>query len=185
MRLFVAAEPSPEAVSALRRRVEALGAVPGARWVPAERWHLTLAFLGEVAEQREPAVAAALSAVTAAPLRLRLAGAGTFPPRGRPSVLWVGLGGDVPALEGLARAVRRAVRGAGVRLERRPYRPHLTVARFRGQAADGAAAVSALADLDGPDFVVDRFALVRSRLGPQPSHEPLRHWPLGDGPGRP
>ena len=59
---------------------------------------------------------------------LSFAGAGQFARR----ALWLGVAGEVEALRATARAVT---------FERRPYRPHLTVARLRG-GVDAAGAAS-------------------------------------------
>ena len=181
MRLFVSVEPSAEALRSLEAVVGSLRPqVRGARWTGPERWHLTLAFLGEVAEEVAPRVAAELAAAArpAGPIQLRVAGGGTFPPRGRPRVLWAGLDGQTDELGRLARAVGRGVRHAGVRLERRQFRAHVTLARFRDRDADARAAVRTLAGYAGPWFTIDELHFVRSYLGPNPRHEKLDSWSL-------
>lgn len=143
MRLFVAVglQPGP-AVH--------LAAALGTAHDP--RWHVTLAFLG----QCDPGpVAASLRQVRAAPFDLALAGSGTFGGR----VLWAGVGPGRAELGALARQVAVACRGAGVVLEDRPYRPHLTVRR--GRDLDPAP----LADYAGPAFRLEAFSLVESRDG--------------------
>lgn len=143
-------------------------------------WHVTLAFLGEVPDERAGDAQAALeSAVadwragTGGP-SLRLAGAGRFG-RGRTTVLWVGMAGDLTAVEGLARQVRRALRRARLPFDRKPFRPHLTFARpgDRLPAADVAADLATLATYEGPTWRLDAVHLVRSHLGPTPVHERL------------
>ena len=126
-------------------------------------------------------LAAELDAVGSPAFRLAIAGAGTFPDRGAPRVLWAGLTGDVTALTALAKKVRIGARRAGITLERKPFRPHLTLGRWRpGDAADPAVA-AALGGYRGPDFDVTSFALIESHLGPDPRHETLHSWQL-DGP---
>ena len=65
-------------------------------------------------------------------MRLRLAGCGAFPGPKRPRVLWVGVRGDVDALEELARRLRRACEPFAPAMARDVFRPHLTVARPNG-----------------------------------------------------
>lgn len=175
MRLFVAVTPPPAVIEHLAAAVEGVSAIPGApRWTPAERWHITLAFLGEVDESTVDKI----GPVVGSPIRLAIAGAGTFPDRGAPRVLWAGLTGDVPRLETLARTARRAARQARITLDRKPFRAHLTLGRWRpGDVADRAVA-KALADYRGPEFDITKCTLLRSRLGPNPSYEMLREWPL-------
>ncbi|OIV36219.1 2'-5' RNA ligase, partial [Mangrovactinospora gilvigrisea] len=127
MRLFVAVLPPEEAVRELGSAVSRLkGLPPGPelRWTAREGWHLTLAFLGEVDEDRLPALEAGLAeeAARRSPLTLRLAGGGRF----GGTVLWAGVEGDRAALGGLAAGVAEAVREAGLTVDDRPYTPHLT-----------------------------------------------------------
>lgn len=195
MRLFVGITPAAEALAhaagAIDRRFGQVhpdgpdlipSTSPDMRWPSSERWHVTLAFLGEVDPDRVPDLSARLDAVAGdhAPLHgLRLAGAGTF--RG---VLWLGVEPTErhsPA-DRLARAVQREMRAAGISVERRPWRAHLTIARWspsreRDAAADGVA--ESLAGYAGPAFDVRDIRLVHSITGPTPSHTDLHVARLG------
>ena len=174
MRLFVGITPTAEVVAHAAGVVDRIASTtPDMRWVSLERWHVTLAFLGEVDPDRVPALCARLDdvAVAHAPLQgLQLAGAGTF--RG---VLWLGVEPTArhsPA-DQLARAVQREMRGAGIPVERRPWRAHLTIARWRPSADRDAAALWAaesLHDYAGPAFDVHEIRLVQSITGPTPRH---------------
>jgi len=196
VRLFVAVRPDERALAALERAVQPLRtAAGGPRWVDPARWHVTLAFLGEVAEPRLPRLAAALDPAAldpmalgrpaalgpAVPVRLRIAGAGTFPARSAPRVLWAGLAGDLAALHTLARVVGRAARSAGIPVERRPFAPHLTLGRWRPGDPVDRDLVQRLASYAGPAFEVGEYLLMRSHLGPAPRYDLLRTWSL---PGR-
>jgi RNA 2',3'-cyclic 3'-phosphodiesterase len=171
VRLFVALVPPVE----LRSHLDAaIGPVrvahPQLQWVPSERWHLTLAFYGEVADGQLARVQRRIDRATrgAAALQLQLAGAGQFGGR----VLWVGVQGQRSALRALARSVAT---------DGRDYRPHLTVARVR-RDADPRPAVAMLEGYGGPGWTAGDLLLVRSHLGPKPRHEPIGTWPL---PARP
>ncbi|MGQ7298264.1 RNA 2',3'-cyclic phosphodiesterase [Quadrisphaera sp. KR29] len=177
MRLFVSLEPPPEALQPVADAVTELGEVAGVRWSPPSRWHVTLAFLGEVDDDAVPALVPPLrsAAAAAAPVRLRLAGAGCF----GTSVLWAGVAGDVERLAALAGAVAAAARAAGVRLEERAYRPHVTLARAAGRG--GAGALGPLADqlsgLRGPTWTAAEARLVRSHRS-DGRYEVLQRLPL-------
>lgn len=156
MRLFVCVRPPAEALADLVRALP-----PGP--LPTHRWHVTLAFLGEVDDPT--AVGAALQQVSSPSLSLSLAGSGTFG-----DAVWVGLAGDVDGLRRLAVQVRDACRAAGVAVEDRTYRPHLTVGRRR--RLDPAV----VASYAGPTWTASEIELVRSTLGRPVVHETLaRH----------
>ena len=168
MRLFVAAE-LPEAVR--RRLGEAQDrlrhAAIRARWVRPEGIHLTLRFLGEVSQERVAEIDAALRPIAAghAPCSLEARGIGTFPDRGRPLVIWVGLEGAIERIEALARSLNRALEPLGFARETRPFRAHLTLGRFReAPRGDWRAALQCFVQESFGRFVADRFILYESRL---------------------
>lgn len=184
MRLFVSVEPSAAARTELSSTISGLDVAP-ARPVAPERWHITLAFLGDIDGGGVPAVRDGLAAVAAGvgPLRLRLAGAGVFPDPRRPAVLWIGLTGDVDPLRRLAAQVTDALRAAGVCVERRRFAPHVTVARYRNARADATVAtVAQLSGYSGPDFTITEMHLMRSHLGSPPRHDVVDTWRLGGQP---
>ena len=179
MRLFAAVLPPAAVLDDLDAALAGVRDRPDApRWARRDAQHITLAFFGEVPESRAAALTQALAAVPGpATVHLRLGGAGTFPERGSPRVLWVGVDGDVEQLARLARDARRAARKVGVPVEgRRPYRPHLTVGRWRPADPADRSVVGVLDGYRGPSFTVDQWALVRSRLGPRPAYETLASW---------
>lgn len=185
VRLFVAAYPPASACDDLASRIDGLAVSKAyaegvnTRLARRETWHVTLAFLGEVADDRAPAAAAALERAAAGPpVTLRLGGGGRFG-RGRFTILWVGVRGD--GLDGLARRVRHELRKARIAYDHRPFRPHLTVAR-PGDKLDRAAIEAdreLLAAYDGPAWPVTEIRLMRSHLGPQPAYDRLAGYPLG------
>ncbi|MPZ26334.1 MAG: RNA 2',3'-cyclic phosphodiesterase [Micromonosporaceae bacterium] len=192
MRLFVAVYPPESALDHLAAAVGRLRlgqvAADGTNVRLARRplWHITLVFLGEVADDRAPAAAESVQAGVArwraasatAPV-LQLAGGGRFG-RGRTSVIWIGVAGEIDPLYRLTRSVRRSLRAARLGFDRKPFRPHLTIARpgDRLPATDLAADVAALAGYAGPVWPAEQVRLVRSLPGPNPVHEPLATVPL-------
>lgn len=150
-------------------------------WTPPERWHLTLLFLGRVLEERVPALVAAVGPAVAPtpPMTLRLAGGGRFGSVRRPQVAWAGLDGDVRPLVDLAGRLAGAARSLRLPVEDRPFRPHLTLGRWRpGKPSDGAL-TDRLADYRGPDWPVTDVRLMESHLGPKPTYDTLETWPIG------
>lgn len=180
MRLFVSIQPPPDVLAALDAELGRARAVAphGLRWTRPEQWHLTLAFLGEVPDEDVPALTDALAAVVDdTPMTLRLAGGGCFGTR----VLWVGLAGDVHALRRLAANIGTAAGEAGIELEEKSFRPHLTLARAGREKADLRPAAEELAQIVGPVWDVEAVQLMRSRLSAGPGgtalHEPVATWP--------
>lgn len=176
-RLFVAAYPPAPALDSLAGFLAGLHlGQEGVRRTPRDRWHLTLAFLGDVAEERLSDVESALGKVSAAAPEVRLSGGGRFG-RGKFTIVWTGVDGPVAPL---AQAVRRHLRRARLPYDRKPYRPHLTLARPGGRltTAELAADLAALKEYRGPSWTVEELRLVRSHLGPNPVHETLSSVPL-------
>ncbi|MDF3293477.1 RNA 2',3'-cyclic phosphodiesterase [Streptomyces silvisoli] len=187
MRLFVALWPSQEALRDLDRAENRLRAAPDARnlrWAGEGGHHLTLAFLGEVPEESLPDLTARLerAARRHAPLPLRLAGGGRFGDR----TLWVGVEGDVRGLGHLADSLAAGARRAGVEMEDRPFRAHLTLARGRPHRHTALRPFTELlTDFSSHEWTADHIDLVRSHPpaagtpGAHPRYEVLHRWPLG------
>ncbi|MBI3449411.1 MAG: RNA 2',3'-cyclic phosphodiesterase [Acidobacteria bacterium] len=188
MRLFVAAELPREA----RDRVGALLAdlareVPEVRWVKSGSVHLTLKFLGEVEPSRAASLPASLEAsalACAGRLPIRIRGVRAFGSRGSPSVVFIGVEEESPALARLAAAVDAAAGAVGFAREERPFRPHLTLARPKAgsRALDRSIAARAATDLGR--FEIRALALFRSLLHPDGAeYVRLAEIPFGAAPG--
>ncbi len=179
MRLFIAIELPDDLKSAL----DSLGMdVPGARWVPPEQLHLTLAFLGEVEEKTAEEVSERLALIDSPSFQFCFSGTGCFPNRRRPRVLWAGLVPS-PGLMRLAGRVHGVVLACGIPLEERPFSPHITLARLRFPAAMEVEAFFSMPQkLKLPPFSVREFTLFQSRLTPSGAvHIPIRTFPLAGG----
>ncbi len=137
MRLFVAIDLGEavrrEAAGAsreLRRRFE--GTPARLTWVPPERMHLTVRFIGEVRDSEVPRLAATLAPpLPLLPFDLSWDGVDALPTAGRPRVIVVRALAGGEALHRLEQAVSDRLVQAGVPPEMRPYRPHLTLARVK------------------------------------------------------
>ncbi|WIM96862.1 RNA 2',3'-cyclic phosphodiesterase [Actinoplanes oblitus] len=164
-KLFVAVFPPPAVREDLRRVLPADG-----RFTRPSKWHVTLAFLGEVDDARLPSVTDALATVPApAAFSLRLTGGGRFGP-----VAWAGLAGDLRKLGALRESVRVALDDAGFTIDPRPFRPHLTVSYHQDRGL-----LTALAGYAGPTWPVTDFALVESALG---NYHVRQEWALPPNP---
>jgi 2'-5' RNA ligase len=185
MRLFVALWPPPPAAGDLAAAVEAAREdAPQLRWAPPVQWHLTLTFLGEVADTHRVDLDRRLARAAGRhpPLHLCFAGGGRFGHR----VLFTRVEGDQTGLRRLAASTTAAARRIGLEVDARPYRPHLTLARSSargGDQVDLRPAVQALTSYRGPEWTADSLHLVRSRLGAGPGrraqYETIAAWTLG------
>ena len=144
MRLFVAADVADharEAIDAEQKRIasaldvkerDASRRAGTLKWVKRDHSHLTLVFLGDVADGRVPAVVDAIGrGVDAPPFDIVFEGVGAFPPRGAPRVLWIGVGEGAAPLTALQQELAKRIAALGVPLEDRAFHPHLTLARWR------------------------------------------------------
>jgi 2'-5' RNA ligase len=165
--VFTALYPSPAAladldrvVSALRRRHDDL------TWTRSEQWHLTLTFHADLDPDRlerfDRVVARCASACPAT--SARLSGGGAFPSTTRGRMLWAGVEPADERLVELQRNLAARLRRSGWDVDRRRYRPHLTLARSR-RRRDLSPIVDALVGYHGPDWAVDRIVVVVSRPG--------------------
>ncbi len=169
LRLFFALWPPArvreqlwESLAPLRR------ARPGVRWVPPERYHVTLRFLGDTPAALLPSLKVAADSLSREKaFRARFTAAGVFPPRGTPRVYWVGV--TPGRLIRMRKALDAALDRVGIAPERRPFKAHLTVGRVRpGRGAMGPAGAlgSGLEAACQDAFAVDSVHLVRSELFP-------------------
>ena len=185
MRLFLAINLPSSVVAAIDHEVGALrAAAPAIRWIPPEKWHLTVRFIGEQPLERVGAIRDAIDAATAghadAPLAIR--GVGAFPNFRRARVVWIGVAPD-PRLEMLHHDIESACVALGMENEGRPFRPHVTLARVPTGVDEGALrALSRAARTVRYSEVIDAATvdLMASELAPDgPRYRLLHSSPLG------
>jgi RNA 2',3'-cyclic 3'-phosphodiesterase len=184
-RLFVAIDltdaqraAASRVVESLQRALEEVRAPRAVRWAPPAQMHVTLRFIGEVAETDGMRLAESLApplAVT--PFTLALGRPGVFPGPSRPRVLWIGL---VEGSDGAAAShdeIEQRLTAAGAAPEARAFRAHLTIGRVRElRAAQAAALRDAMNGLriDPAPATVTHTTLYRSHLSPKGArYEPL------------
>jgi RNA 2',3'-cyclic 3'-phosphodiesterase len=182
VRLFFAIELPPRVQHALASlRPEGDDAMGDYRWSDPSLLHVTLAFLGERPESELPRLEAIgrAAAESSRPARLSLGQAGQFGARRAPRVLFVNLDGDLAALLHLQANLDRDLRAAGYVLEERGFKPHVTLARRRQTARQGAPPDWPPAQLPTSTFELHELTLFQSRLSPRgPTYIPLARFPL-------
>jgi 2'-5' RNA ligase len=180
LRAFFAADLAPLARERVAAAQEALRAhaPERVRWVEPSKLHLTLKFLGEVAGERVPKLAAAAAARLAGRggFEVALGGFGAFPNTRSAQVIWVGVRQGASELARLARRLDAAAAKIGVARERRPYQPHLTLGRLREPESVPLERAPAV---EIPPFRVDEVVLYESRPDAGGSrYVALAHLPL-------
>lgn len=175
----------PEDIRAALVRLQQ--AMPVGRAVPPENLHVTMVFLGELAEPVLDEVHLAFSQIRAAPFELTLSGVEMFG-GARPRLIYAGVAPN-PALDHLQARLAQAARGAGAEVEARRFVPHVTLSYVnaaRTGRARLARAVAAGAGFQAGPFPVEGFALFRSDLGrKQARYSELAHYPLFGSPNPP
>ncbi len=146
--------------------------LPDLRWVEPEGIHLTLAFLGELNEQQlaQAIAATRAAALNAAPFAYRFSRLGTFGPSRQPGVLWMGISEESGALVMVHRRLALALEQEAFTLEKRPFSPHLTLARIKAPlTAEQSRLLQQLLSRDqfsSPAYQVTKLAVMKSELSP-------------------
>jgi RNA 2',3'-cyclic 3'-phosphodiesterase len=169
VRLFVALEIPSEVRGNLAAMVEALRTISKEpRWVRPENLHVTLKFLGEVPETKLDAVRTALAQIRSEqPVKLDFRGLGFFPNEKHPRVFWAGIEASANLMK-LPGDIEGAMEKLGIPRERRPFSPHLTLARFERPAVPEKlhAAIAESAQRDFGTLQTNEFHLIQSKLKP-------------------
>ncbi|WP_298623976.1 RNA 2',3'-cyclic phosphodiesterase [uncultured Zoogloea sp.] len=169
-RVFLALGPGDDVAERLSGLAAEVHQACGGRQMRRDTLHLTLAFLGDVAESRLPALCAAMAAVRGEVFPLRIDRLGYWPHN---HIVWGGCSSTPPQFLRLVADVREALAGAGfAHAGEAAFVPHLTLLRNSHPSA-------ALPDFAPIDWPVAGFALVASTLSPEgPAYVQLAAWPL-------
>lgn len=176
-RLFIALTPPEPVRDTLAPEADPL---PGVAWTRPEQLHVTLRFLGDIAEEQIPALIERLRSVQVAPFILPVETVGTFPP-GRPArVLWIGVGSGHPRLFQLRQRLDDTLLAFGLPLDVRSFHPHITLARTTDTAAKSIAHwLHMHREFTAPPFRVEAFDLYSSTLQPDGAiYTREAHFPL-------
>jgi 2'-5' RNA ligase len=135
-RVFIAIELPAAIRASLSAHITHLRkAMPEVRasWSREDNLHLTLKFLGDIptTNVEQLSAAASLAATRIEPFEIFVEGCGSFPPRGQPRVLWIGIEDPSAELAELHKALEHECGNAGFAREPRAFHPHLTIARIR------------------------------------------------------
>ncbi len=155
------------------------------RWVRTENIHLTIVFMGDMDEGLLPQVQETARSVCGGnhPFELSLQGLGFFGTLRNPRVLWAGLYTDLKRMARFRDDLQKGLAPLGVKKETRPFRPHLTLGRFKagaGSAEQLQGLVTQYKELASPAETLSELALFRSDLRKDGAvYTKLSEWSLG------
>jgi 2'-5' RNA ligase len=167
LRLFTGIAAPQEINARLDELVRRLKPLAHIRWSPASNFHITTKFIGAWPQDRLEDMKAALYDLKGSgPIEIAIRGLGFFPNANRPRVFWTGVEGG-EALTSLASSTDQACAKLGVEPEKKPYSPHLTLARIDEPPGLGAlhGALAKLASLEFGRFDASAFHLYLSQPG--------------------
>ena len=166
-RLFVSIE-LPESVTNSLAQLDPH--IRGVRWLEPRQMHLTLAFLGTVTAEAQETLSEKLQAISWKSFFLPLIGLGTFPSKGWPKIIWIGVGTGHPHLFQLHKRVQEALLAVGLEPDLRSFHPHVTLARCRDVSPQTIRPfLKSHADFDAGMIHVASFCLNSSQLTPNGS----------------
>lgn len=148
-------------------------------WTPDGNAHVTLLFLGDVAEPDVPRIKEQLAAVDFPAFHIRAGGCSAFPDENHPRVIYAGIMKGATHCEALAAAVTQAMAPIGFEREKQPFVSHITLGRVKHRKREDWPAIFKSANTPWPGFKVDRFTLWESTLTPMGAiYSPLQEFPL-------
>jgi 2'-5' RNA ligase len=161
-RLFIAL-PVPEDIS--EALIGLQSGVPDARWIAPENFHVTLCFAGEVHGGTVRDLEEELSDIAGPRFPVAIAGVEQFASGKQPRAL-VATVERSDRLDWLQQKVSTVARNCGIEVERRKFRPHVTLARFPNGAETGhhiAQFMASFSTFKAGPWLADHFALYSSR----------------------
>ncbi|KAA1171922.1 RNA 2',3'-cyclic phosphodiesterase [Marinobacter salinexigens] len=177
-RLFLGLELPASVKAQLLRVAGETSGLEGARWQSAGQLHLTLVFLGEVADARLPEVVTSLEGLSLPMFDLDVCSLGCFGSASAPHNLWAGIEPEEP-LAALHHELRTRLEGIGFAFESRRFRPHITLARFHRRRGSVEALLGNWRGSEFGAFPAEAVSLFQSKLRPDGSeYSVIERFPL-------
>jgi len=157
--------------------------LPFQKWTHPEDYHITLKFLGDTSVDKLQQIKKILVKVSdsTSPFQLQGKGWGTFGPQAAPSILWVGVGGELDSLINLHHKIEDCLSEL-FQKENREYTPHLTIARrYNGRGLLTTSIKEYLSEIPelSSNCSVNEIKLYQSHLRKKPMYEPIASFILG------
>jgi len=133
-------------------------------WQAPEDYHITLKFLGDVAEERQQDLVEAAKSVIegVSAFAVTLAPPGSFPTQRPKRIFWMGVSKSKEITD-LAGVLERVCSRLGVEREARAYTPHITIARYpRRRGSDTAETAPPMTEHSFPFWQAAQFVLMQT-----------------------
>src|SRR5439155_17540539 len=141
--------------------------LPDDQYTSDEQIQITLDYFANVPEDVDLRLREKLSAIRFGAFFMPISGIGTFPPKGPPKIIWIGVGAGHPHLFQVHKRVQEAALAAGLEPELRPWHPHITLARcHHSSAANARPFLKKVSGFDAGMIRVAAFHLYSSKLTP-------------------
>ncbi len=151
------------------------------RWMHPEDFHITLKFLGSVTEEKLRVIQEKLAALTVpSALQLQITGVNFFGKEDQPRVMYAEVAPN-DALNHLHRVVEEEMEALGFDVERRPYRPHLTLAKkwAKDKLHFGADVLTNHLEMDGPiEYTANEMNLYIVKPTQEKKYDVITTYPL-------
>jgi RNA 2',3'-cyclic 3'-phosphodiesterase len=132
-RIFIALKVEPDGkflkmISSLQSRLQG----ESIKWVDTDNIHITLAFLGDTEDDRISGISKMLNSRCegSGKFEILIKGSGVFKSLKDPRVIWAGIepSDKLNHLNGL---IINGLKDTGIRIEERPFKPHITLGRIK------------------------------------------------------
>ena len=164
MRAFIALEIPDRIRESIAGVLLGYGTRYGIKIIPPENMHITLEFLGEISEETASAVSCVMASLDAGKFEAALGKISTFCERSSVAFMDMGVGSnDAIAIHDSLHGKLSAMQG--IRLEKREFFPHLSVARGSSKNLKAFAAGMSKEWTCSETFTISRLALKRSMPG--------------------
>lgn len=185
IRSFLAFEMPEKIKEIVSRTLREMKKLPlDVRWIKADNIHITVVFIGNISEDNLMPIGEAVSKICKryGPFNVTLTGSGIFGSLRNPRVIWIGLDGDLTRLSYFRNSLQKNLKPFGIKEEKRRYKPHLTLGRFRkgsGYRVNMDELLSEYQNITSPTCTVEELILFRSELGPGgANYSKLEAWQL-------
>jgi RNA 2',3'-cyclic 3'-phosphodiesterase len=151
------------------------------RWVHPQDYHITLAFLGNAPDKMlADSIKKLESGIECPPFSLKIQHLGVFGKSDSPRIFWAGVN-QQPLLKDAREIVYQVCLDSGFKLETRPFKPHITLARK--WTGDNPFTSQLLQEndpflIEEMKFEANNIVLYKTHLGKEPKYEAVLKFPL-------